>query len=248
MDTFSRRGAAEVALSLVSAPSPAPPTGCPRPRAGVQEASAAVAEAGERHACELAEAAAGGNPATSNPTRKARTALEDAEHELAAATSALAKVKARLGDLEDEARAAAAMVTVAADMVVRSHASEVLMEAEALAARLRGLRCILCFMERPEVSASDTLSTPRPDPLSKDWQFAVRQYGKDRADRRARDAWKAQRARDEGFAETKAEVRKFLSGGVLGDERRNADASVAPWQAARAALMDDADAPLPALP
>ena len=52
------------------------------------------------------------------------------------------------------------------------------MEAEALAARLRGLRCILCFMESPEVSASDTLSTPRRDPLSEDWQFALRQYGR----------------------------------------------------------------------
>jgi hypothetical protein len=43
-------------------------------------------------------------------------------------------------------------------------------------------------------------------------------------------------------------VQKFLSGGVLSDARWNADAAVAPWQAARAALMDDADAPLPALP
>ena len=182
------------------------------------------------------------------PRRLTRQVEADAQDELAAAQAAHATVKARLGNLEDESRAAAAMVTVAADMVVRSHASEVLREAEALAARLRGLRCILCFMESPEVSASDTLSTPRRDPLSGRLAIRPSPVRQDRADRRARDDWKVQRARDEGFAETKAEVQKFLSRGVLSDARWNADAAVAPWQAARAALMDDADAPLPALP
>lgn len=142
------------------------------------DAAVALTKASEEHANALAAAAAADIAPPPNPKRQAREVEADAQDELAAAQAAHATVKARLGNLEDESRAAAAMVTVAADMVVRSHASEVLMEAEALAARLRGLRCILCFMESPEVSASDTLSTPRRDPLSEDWQFALRQYGR----------------------------------------------------------------------
>jgi hypothetical protein len=97
----------------------------------------------------------------------------------------------------------------------------------------------------PEVLATDALSTPRWPIFHEDWQGAVRSYGEERAKQRSRDGSAAYRVRGEGFADTAAEVERFLDRGTVNEMDWNRAASVAPWQAARAALLDDPDAPLP---
>jgi hypothetical protein len=134
---------------------------------------------------ELAEAAAGGKSAPTNATRKARAELEDAESELNAATAALTKVRANLGDLEDAALDASNRVTAAVDVLLRASAAEqALSDAETLALRLRELTPLLRYLLDPRITPQNALS-PRSPMFSLDWDHEARTLGRERASRRS---------------------------------------------------------------
>jgi hypothetical protein len=65
------------------------------------------------------------------------------------------------------------------------------------------------------------------------------------ADRRQHGDWGPQRKRNEPFAALDADIRCFLDSPARDDDAWYRRPALALWQQARAALMDDADAPLP---
>jgi hypothetical protein len=202
----------------------------------LEAARAEVAKAGDHDADALADAVASGEPATTNATRKARTALEVAEDELNAATTARAKLRARLGDAEDALLVAQNHVARLVDVVVRAGARALLADAQEAASRLRELLPMLRFF---------LSSSPRISPNS--WDYEVRTMGRERANRRmyagARDG---SIPGQDPFAELATAIEKFVKGPLDGD--RSDHPVLAGWHAAREALHHDADAPLPALP
>jgi hypothetical protein len=204
----------------------------------VEAARAEVAKAGDRDANALADAVAGGEPATTNATRKARTALEVAEDELNAATTARAKLRARLGDAEDALLVAQNHVARHVDIVLRAGAAQVLADAQRAASRLRELLPMLQFF---------VSSSPRTSPGN--WEYEVRTMGRERANRRmyvgARDG---SIPGQDPFAELATAIEKFVKGPLDGDKAWSDHPVLAGWHAAREALHHDADAPLPALP
>jgi hypothetical protein len=213
----------------------------------VEAAREALAAAGAGRAAEFAAAEAD-VPAATGIVSAARIGLADAQDELDAAQAAHAKLQANLPDLLDDARNAGNVVTVCVDTLLRSHAALILEQAEDAVAALASARCLLRFMCTPELTAADSLGSPwRPMPLSEDWNQARQQYGEERASRRAADLHRARRERDDAFAETNTAIGRFLSRESVVENAWNRHPDVAPWQAARAALMDDADAPLPTL-
>jgi hypothetical protein len=243
-DAIIRRIACEQALAAGSMAVERALASVAKAESAVEAARTGVTAAGERHACELAEAAAGGKPATTNATRKARTALEDAEAELEAATSAHAKLKERLGDLEDQHLDAANRVEAAADIVLRGPAEQALGEAETAALRLRELMPVLQFMLAPEVTP-EMMGLWRHPLFDTDWTHEIRTLGRERADRRQYAAAAARRERNAPFEELGAAVQRLLERPPHLDAAWYQHPTLEAWRQARAALHHDADAPLP---
>jgi hypothetical protein len=244
-DCISRRTAAEQAHEAGTRAAARARDAVVKAEAAVEAARAGVVEAGDQRASELALAASGGKPATSNATRWARTAL-DAEHELAAATSAHAKLKVNLGDLEDAALDASNRVTAAVDVLLRASAEPALAEAEGLALRLRELVPTLWFFLRPEMDEA-MVGRPISSPFSTDWDAEARHLGRERANRRAYAASDALGARNAGFSEVGKAITRFLERPPHLDNGWNwyKHPALAAWRAAREALHHDADAPVP---
>jgi hypothetical protein len=204
-----------------------------------------VAAAGEKDACAAAEAAAGGAPVPANATRAALTLHEDRQHELAAASSAFAKLKTNLGDLEDSELEARNRVTAAVDIVLRaSAAQQALSEAETAALRLRELMPTLCFFLWPEMDPA-MVGRPMPPLFSTDWDTEARHLGRERADRRAFAATTAARTRDAGFSEISEAIKRFVDRPLPQGDAWYRHPAFEAWRAARAALHHDADALLP---
>jgi hypothetical protein len=110
-------------------------------------------------------------------------------------------------------------------------------------------RVMLCGGRVPQPAQALQRTGGSVRPIS-DAVDAVREFGPERASGRAAADRDAMRLRDEGFAgETEAAVRHHIDF-VLGeihasDQRWWSSRDLAPWVAARAALMDDPDALLP---
>lgn len=213
-------------------------------------AEASTAASRTRRAQELAHAVEAGTTVLASPTREARIEEADAQDDLDAARAALVGLQKRLGDAEDAFRAAQAMVVAAADIVLRSEARRVLAEACAAAEALKRCRTVLLYFQRPEAAGQNPHIGIQKPAIGEDWAHAVREFGPERASRRAAADREAMRLRDEGFAgETEAAIRRhldFVLGEIhQGDRRWWSSPDLAPWVAARAALMDDPDAPLP---
>jgi hypothetical protein len=185
----------------------------------------------------------GGQADAANPTRAARVALADNEAELEAAVIAKGKLAERAGDLEDEHRDASNRVTVAVDAVLRAGAADVLAQAEEAALKLRALLPALQFMVAPEFGP-EMVGRPLRPLFDTDWDHERRTLGPERADRRHFAGDARRRDRDEPFTEMQAAIRRFIERPPQNDSAHR-HPSLAAWQEARAALMDDADAPLP---
>jgi hypothetical protein len=185
----------------------------------LERARAAVTDAGEQHACALAEAIEAGTKLRANPTSAARSDLAAAEDEVAAAVAARRKLGDRVRDLEDELRIATSAVTDCVDGIIRAGAGRLLDEAEQAALRLRELRPLLWWMCRPEIVAGTDLNVPY-FPRGDGPPFG--------ALRPAIERLLAQHP-ENGYAMLRHPV-------------------LEPWMRARAALMNDAGAPLPGLP
>jgi hypothetical protein len=211
-DAIVRRAAAEQALTAGQRAATRGLDAVGAAERKVEAARAKVAEAGDQDAARLADAVASGEPVTTMATRAALTKAEDAQHELAAATSAHAKLRARRKDLEDALRDAESCVTGHVYRVIRADAGQLLSEAQQAAARLRELLPVLHFMQAPNLVSP---STPRSSVYT------------------------------EGFDDEA--ITSFIA-----NPRSKPDdwygGPVAQWRAAREALMNDADQPLPALP
>jgi hypothetical protein len=179
--------------------------------------------------------------------RGARTKLGDAEHEVEAAAAAHAKLKANLADLEDALLNASNRVTVAVDAVLRAGAEHLLAEAETASLRLRAVLPALQFMIHPEATA-EMAGRPLPVPFATDWdrERHDRAIGKERADRRHYAGAACLRERNAPFEELRTAIQNFLARPPHTDGARLLPAS-APLHQARAALMDDADHPLPSV-
>jgi hypothetical protein len=243
-DAIGRRLAAEQALTAGRMAVSRALASVAKAETAIAAARTGVSAAGEQHACELAEAAAGGKPATTNPTRKARTALEDAEAGAEAATSALAKLRSNLGDLEDQHLDAENRVTAAADVVLRAPAADILARAEGAALTLRELQPLLQFMVRPELTP-EMLGRPVYPLFDTDWSHEIRTLGRERADRRQYAGAACRGERNAPFEALGAAVRRFLEQPPHRDGDWYRHPGLEAWRQAREALMSDADALLP---
>jgi hypothetical protein len=243
---ISRRDAAALALEAGQRAVTRASDAVAKAEGKVQRASAAAAEAGERHACELAEAMADGHAAPASTTRAARAAMLDAEDEAAAAHGAHAKLKASLADLEDAALDAQNHVTSAADRVLRTSAEQVLDEAEAAALKLRELRPLLLFYLQPELDPA-TVGMGRREIFGTDWDHERRVFGAERGDRRHYAAEAARRARSQPFEEIDAAIKRFMALPPHTGQDWFRHPALEPWRKCREALHHDADAVLPAL-
>jgi hypothetical protein len=216
----------------------------------LEAAHEALTAAGAERALALAEAAATDVPATAGGMRQARLAVHDAEDEAESARAAVAALQRRLGDAEDTLRAAQATAVAAADIVLRSEARRVLAEACAAAEALRRCRTLLLYFQRPEAAGLIPHIGIQKPAIGEDWTYSVREFGTERASRRAAADREAMRLRDEGFAgETEAAVRRELDL-TLGEIHKSdktwwSSPDLGPWREAREALMTDADAVLP---
>jgi hypothetical protein len=214
----------------------------------LEGARGAATEAADQRASELAAAAATGKPAAMNATRKAaRTALEDAELEAEAAATALAKLKSNLGDLEDAALNAGNLVVAHVDIVLRTEAgSAALVRAETAALQLRELLPVLRFFLTPQIT-EETALLPQREMFSTDWDFEARphQFGRERAARRHYAAANVHRLRDAPFRELGAAIEQFIEQPPHLGNGWYRHPILEAWRAARVALMNDADAPVP---
>jgi hypothetical protein len=219
--------------------------------AKVEAARLAVIEAGAQDADALADAIAGGETVTTHAMRGALTRAQDAEHELAAATSAHAKLKARLGDAEDALLHAQNLVVACADVVLRASAESALAEAETLALRLRELGPLLWFYLDPSITPEHALSSPRRPMFSTDWNDEVRRFGRERAIERNHAAGDAVALRDGAFNEELGPaIKRFVEAPPhLNGWDWHRQPSLEPWHKCREALIaGDPDAPTPQLP
>jgi hypothetical protein len=220
--------------------------------AKVEAARLAVTEAGAQDADALADAVAGGETVTTtHAMRGALTRAQDAEHELAAATSAHAKLKARLGDAEDALLHAQNLVVACADVVLRASAESALAEAETLALRLRELGPLLWFYLDPSITPEHALSSPRRPMFSTDWNDEVRRFGRERAIERNHAAGDAVALRDGAFNEELGPaIKRFVEAPPhLNGWDWHRQPSLEPWHKCREALIaGDPDAPTPELP
>jgi hypothetical protein len=204
-----------------------------------------VSGARKRHVELVSDAATRGEAAPTGTMREAKLAASDAEDELAAARDALARLKARQPELDDDAHDARSRVIVCVDAVVRERAEQALAEAEDALAALLTKRPVLSFMLRPHGTGADPLAV---DPTERrdwrDWaQGRERVMERERA--QARRAWALQRERDETFAELGEHINRHLRNGLEAKPDWHEHPDTAPWRAARAALFTDPDAPLP---
>jgi hypothetical protein len=135
--------------------------------------------------------------------------LADVEHEVAASRSALAKLKANLGNLKDALLDAQNHVTAAMDRGLRAPAEQALSEAEGLALRLRELMPTLWFFLRPEMDPA-MVGRPMPPLFSIDWNDEVRRLGRERADRRSYASGRACGERNAPFKERGAAIQRFV--------------------------------------
>jgi hypothetical protein len=223
---------------------------------GVAKAEARLADAGEvlvgareQRAAELAAAAASGAPSAAGCMRQLRVAESEAQDELDAARAAHAKLVARLGTLEDEARAAGNLVVALADAVIRSPVKRVLADAVDAAVKLQRARLLLRFMQRPEMGGKIPFVGLQPPVFGEDGQDAVRAFGKERADRRATADKAALELRERDFGEVADAVKRRLDSALQvifeGERQWSLAPELGPWIEAREALMRDADAALP---
>jgi hypothetical protein len=212
----------------------------------LEAAQEAVETSRAQRALEVADGMA---RAAANAVRVARAAALDAEDDTAVSRAALGELQKRLSDAEDAARAAANLVTARVDVVIRGEARRVLDEARAAAGKLKECRTLLEYFQRPESAGKvPHIGLQRPV-FGESWEDALLAYGHLRAERRATSDREATRVRDEGFGETEADIRRHLDL-VLGeirasDQRWWSSPDLAPWVAARAALLKEPDAPLP---
>jgi hypothetical protein len=210
----------------------------------LEEARAATATSRAQRAQELAHIAEGGTTALANPTRKARAEEADAEDDADAARSALHALRERLGEAEDAVRAAEQMVVAHVDRILRSVAERVLADGVEAALRFQHARVLLRFLQRPE--AAGRIPTIRQLDVFSDEDGA--RLGERRAWQRARAADAARQVRDEGF--DNETVERHLSQALQNIYEHEKAWTLAPelgaWCEARAALMHDPDAPLPA--
>jgi hypothetical protein len=253
-DSIARRDAASLALTAGQAAVERAKDAITAAEAKVDRLRHALAHGTEADADAMADAMASGRaPAPSSAARKARTALEDGEHELAAATSALAKLRANQGRLEDTILHAQNLVVARADVVLRASAGQALAAAETAALQLRELMPVLQYFRDPSITPQDVLSTPRHPPFSLDWNWnvEVRRFGRERARERGYAAGDAVRVRDGAFnAELGPAIKAFVEAPPhLNGWNWHRHPSLEPWHKCREALIaGDPDAPLPALP
>jgi predicted nucleic acid-binding Zn-ribbon protein len=213
--------------------------------ARLKAAQTQVSGARKRHVELLSDAATRGEAVPTGTMREAKLAASDAEDELAAAREALAHLRARQPELDDDAHDARSRVIVCVDAVVRERAEQALAEAEDALAALLAKRRVLSFMLRPHGTGADPLAV---DPTERrDWHDWVqgRERVMERERAQARRAWALQRERDGMFAELGEHIKRHLRNGLEANPDWREHPDTAPWRAARAALFSDPDAPLP---
>ena len=124
-----------------------------------------------------------------------------------------------------------------------------LADAEAAAERLGHARMLLQFFQRPEAAGKVPFIGLQPPVFGEDWAASVHEHGHERANRRARADAEARGLRDDGFAETAAEIQQHLDRALQSlyeaGKRWTLNPGLTPWIEARAALMLDANAVLP---
>jgi chromosome segregation ATPase len=190
------------------------------------EARTAVSNARSRHVDLLSEAARQGAPAAGpSGVREARRAEADALEEIELAQTAEAELRSRLPALDEQLKFARNRVIVAVDGLIRSAAQSALETARMHRDGFREACSLLEFFLSPEVTAQQSLSTPRDAPLGDDYA--------------------AQRERDQAFEGIREEIQKFRREPLFPYEWNRAP-NVAEWQRVRAALVLDESVPLPA--
>jgi hypothetical protein len=127
-------------------------------------------------------------------------------------------VKTPLGSPGQEAQRARNAVILAADAVLRTVAPAILERARDLRCQLKAVDAVLGFMRRPEQGSADH-------------------------DRIPQHSWSAQRERTDSFADTEIAIQYLLEG--RDEQLAEVRVDLTPWIEARAALIDNADAPLP---
>jgi hypothetical protein len=221
--------------------------------AGLAAAQAATAAAAEHRAAELQRAADLEQPPPGSTMRRARAAELEAEDEVNAARAALAGLQARLGTADDALWAANNLLTAYVDCVLRSLAQRTLADAEAAAERFLQARMLLLYFLHPERYGKPVIMNQAIRPVFEEsWTDAVRMHGTERATRRAEAAEAAREVRDEGFTGELAEaIARHLDRALQGIYERSQptrwtmDLSLAPWQEAREALLQNPEAELP---
>jgi hypothetical protein len=219
--------------------------------ARLQDATAATAAAAQRRAAELQRAADLGTAAPASTTSRVRAAEAEAEEEVEASRTALAGLRGHLAEAEDALHAANALVIGRADAVIRSAMVErALADALEAAAKLKGAQLLLRFLMHPEeagVPVAINRVLPGPFGPSDDDD---RRLGSDRAWRRRKAVEAARLVRDEPLdGELAAAIKEHLDFSLQclfeAGRRWTVDSDLGPWIAARNALMEDADTPLP---
>jgi hypothetical protein len=179
-------------------------------------------------------------------TGRARSRLLEAEDEHAAALSAFDALKARVAAAEDAHRGASIMCIACADHILRGLAKDALADAIDAARRLKKARLMMrCFCCPEKAGQVPHLGVQRG--VFDDGT----EFGGERAWRRANATKAAEAVRDKGFTEVGTAVENHLDRAlqaifVEGERQWSLDPQLAPWIAARAALIaGDADAALP---
>jgi hypothetical protein len=190
----------------------------------LEAARAATVDAKKARVQEFADAALTGRGTGASKARSARSNEADAEDEVEAAQSALEAVRAQVAHLEEVAMQARWAVVVAADAVLRGGALGVLERARELAAQLQSQHAVLALLRNSESGADDPRHVV---PLNHPYSMSTR------------------RERKEAFAEVGGAITRHLEGRDH-DELEHVDLRTA-WVEYRRRLMDDADAPLPAV-